>query len=117
MAAAVLVAEGTDSQKRTEFQDTEGNRFYFFTNSFGGISLVSSCYCDGNFTGVCIDLLLSNPLSSALFSTMGIMQADFAIPYGMVAGLLIMLMVASLLLMLIITDRVKYIVPKSETLQ
>ena len=54
LAAAVLVAEGTDSQKRTEFQDTEGNRFYFFTNSFGGISLVSSCYCDGEFLLGCV---------------------------------------------------------------
>lgn len=71
----------------------------------------------GILLGCVLIFLLSNPLSSALFSTMGIMQADFAIPYGMVAGLLIMLMVASLLLMLIITDRVKYIVPKSETLQ
>ena len=66
MAAAVIVPEGTDSQKRTEFQDTEGNRFYFFTNSFGGISLVSSCYCDGNFTGVCIDLFTVKPAFQCL---------------------------------------------------
>lgn len=60
---------------------------------------------------------ISNPLSSALFGTMGIMQADFTIPFGMIAGLLVMLMAVSLLLTLIITDRIKHIAPKNENMQ
>ncbi|MBR1592459.1 MAG: ABC transporter permease [Ruminococcus sp.] len=60
---------------------------------------------------------LSNPLSGVLFGTMGIMQADFTIPYATIAGLLVMLTAVSLLLTLIITDRIKYIVPKSENMQ
>ncbi|MCM1508043.1 MAG: ABC transporter permease [Ruminococcus flavefaciens] len=67
----------------------------------------------GELLGLAITILCSESLSNALFGTMGIMRADFAMPYGMMTGLVILMTVVSLILAMIITDRIKYIAPRS----
>lgn len=70
----------------------------------------------GAVIGGLLVLLLSNRFSNMIFGTMGIMQADFIIPYPMILGILLMLMTVTFLLIFIITDRIKYIVPKSDSM-
>ncbi len=70
----------------------------------------------GAVIGGLLIFLLANKFSNTLFGTMGIMQADFIISYPMVAAILVMLMTVTFLLTFIITDRIKYIVPKSKNM-